>query len=149
AAGEMFGARVVTQFKDVAQHCPALPTRGKLSGLHCPGNGNNRLTIGIVGIVDQCAAVRTRLKLAPSLRGCQVLQRGADFVEIHVSRAACRGRGQRDGDTVFTWQAQLHACLPSMIIQREAAPAQRIASDVAAAYLCSLTKSEVEDARPR
>src|SRR5260370_41219830 len=50
---------------------------------------------------------------------------------------------------MFSRQAQLHACLSSMITQREAVPAQRIAGDVAAAYLCLLSKPEVEHARPR
>src|SRR5215467_3631884 len=98
----MFGLRVVAQFKDIAQHRPALTTFSDTSGLHRPGNGNNRLTIGVVGIVDQSAAIWSWLDLAASLRGCQVLQRGTDFVEIHVSRAACRGRCQRYSDPMFS-----------------------------------------------
>src|SRR5437660_2878150 len=64
SAGAMFGGGEGSQLENVAQDCPAFSCWSQGAIAHGLCDGDDRLAIGIIGIVDQRAAIGTGLNFA-------------------------------------------------------------------------------------
>src|SRR5947208_15747205 len=88
----MLGPCVAPKLENVSQHSPALPTRFNGSFMHRVGTGDNRLAVGIVGIIDKHTGIRARLDLPAPLRRNEQLQTSADLFQAPFpSTPGCSG----------------------------------------------------------
>ena len=98
----MLGPCVAPKLENVSQHSPALPTRFNGSFVHRVDNGDNRLAVCIVGVIDKHTAIRTRLDLPAPLRRNQQLQTITDLFQGHIRSTPGGSGGKRDHHPVFT-----------------------------------------------
>src|SRR5437660_6870690 len=140
----MLGPCKAAQLENVTQDCAAPGSIDKVGGLHGLCNGTDRLTVSVVGVINQCTAIRSWLDLAASPGRRSRFQCHAKILKRHLCRATGSGGGQRYADAMLSRQPQLYIYLLVLIAQCKMASSQRISADVTAAHMGALAKSIVE-----